>query len=93
MSVKITTAANATAEHSFRLQNNKDTEVYLNYSIKYGSAPGTEVELDKAFLIATPAQVYEGTSVDLTFTTDTVQSAGTYTDTLTFNVTEVVPKS
>lgn len=89
LNVRITNAKNKTADEPFRLQNNVDNSVYLNYSVTYPTEQ--TVALNVPFITATPAQVYEGMSVVLTFTTGEAKSAGRYTDSLTFTVSEDIP--
>lgn len=85
LKVKIASATHYDAANSrFRLKNAVGTDIYLGYAITYPT--NQTVALNTAFLTAIPGEVYAGKAVVLTFTSDTAESAGTYSDTLTFAV-------
>lgn len=82
---KITNAAHYDATDGFRLKNNVGTDVYLSYTITYPTSQ-TISDLTTVFLSADAAEAYAGKSVTLTYTPVAAQSAGVYTDTLTFTI-------
>ena len=82
--MKITDATNYdTTNSKFRLKNGVGTNVYLPYSIQENS---NTVAMNTSFLTVSAEQAHVGASVTLSFTAETPQSAGTYTDTLTISV-------
>lgn len=88
MKFSITGATNYdTSNSKFRLKNSLGTDIYLDYIIsKPSGESSTNVAKDEVFFEATPDEVNDGKTVELTYTIATPKSAGTYTDTLTISV-------
>lgn len=72
------------ANNKFRLKNDVGKDVYLDYTITYPT--DQTAALNTELLSATAAEAYAGKSATLTYQTSAAQSAGIYTDTLTFTV-------
>lgn len=77
--------------NKFRMKNGSDASVFLGYSITKpdgtddGDAPDAVV-MNTAFLEVLASEAYAGKKVRLTYTTETAEIAGSYSDTVTVSV-------